>query len=240
MKTSHLTEPVKVADTKARPSQEADSASSSELATLRSKVISIEKNIPTQTAQLSKNEGLLATYQSGDKALLEAEGISKQQINALATVTAELKQQINTSRSELQSYELIAKAAEYQTHASENGAAYETVVKALAPEIKQEMTSDDQHSGLIKEQFKYQVKTGQEAMAFWGNEKNFWTEQIAAGGTKPENKEKVAALYDQVFALETQINSLFGSSAKEEKEGLKSKLSAVKNEVSAIHSGAST
>lgn len=239
MQTNHVTESITVANTQVRPQQEASSNSSAEVAALRDKVKNLEKNIPTQEAELSKDEGLLASYQSGDKALLEAEGITKQQIDALATVATELRQQIDASRSEIEASELMARASEYYTRASENGAAYETVLKTLAPEVKQEMADDEQHSGLIKEQFKYQLKTGQEAMAFWGNEKNFWNDQLKAGPAQAENKDKIASLYDQVFALETQINSLFGSAAKDEKEGLKSKLAAIKDEVSAIRSGAS-
>lgn len=238
MQTNSLTESIKVPGTQIRPQQETSSTSSLEVAALRDKVKDLEKNIPTQEAELSKNEGLLATYDSGDTALLAAEGLTKQQMDALASVTAELKQQIDASRLEIESSELLAKASEYLTHASENGAAYEAVLKTIAPEVKQEMASDDQHSGLIKEQFKYQVKTGQEAMAFWGDEKKFWNDQLKAGPVEPENKEKVGKLYDQVFALETQINSLFGGGSKDEKESLKSKLAAVKDEVTAIRSRA--
>jgi hypothetical protein len=210
MKTSHLTESTKIAKTQARPQQETNSARSVEVAALRDKVKNLGKNIPAQEVGLSPNEELLSTDESEEV----------------------------TTPSEIEPSELLAKASEYGARASENGAAYETVLKELAQGIKQEIASDDQHSELVKEQFKHQAKAGQEAMAFWGDEKKFWTDQLKAGPVESENKEKVGKLYDQVFALETQINSLFGGGSKDEKESLKSKLAAVKDQVSAIRSRA--
>ncbi len=239
MQTNNINEKTQITSNSSRPQQASAAVSSGELAAVRDKLKNLEKEIPAQEASLSKNEGLLASYQSGDESFLAAEGITKQQINALNTVTTGLKQQITASRSEAESYQLLATVVEYQDYAEKNQSAYENVLTSIAPEVKQEMASDDKHSGLLKEQFKHQVKTGREAMEFWGTEKKFWDGELKAGPAQAETKGKLADLYDQVFILENQINDRFGGGSKDEKDGLKSQLAKAKDQISALHSGAS-
>ncbi len=239
MQTNNINEKTQVASSSSRPQQASAAVSSSDIAAIRDKLKTLEANIPLQEATLDQDETLLGSYQTMDKATLKLENITQQDIDDLNSITSKLKDEVDKFRAEAGSYQLMATVSEYQDYAEKNQSAYETVLTNIAPEVKQEMASDDQHSGLIKEQFKYQVKTGKEAMEFWGDEKNFWDSELKAGPVQTDSKAKLADLYDKVFLLENQINSLFGGSSKDEKDGLKSELSKVKDEVTAVRSRAS-
>ncbi len=239
MQTNNINETKQVASSSSRPQQASTKVSSSDIAAVRDKLKTLEANIPVQEATLDQDEGLLGSYQSMDKSSLKLENITQQDIDDLSSITSKLKDEVDKSRAEAGSYQLMATVTEYQDYAEKNQSAYETVLTNIAPEVKQEMASDDQHSGLIKEQFKYQVKTGREAMQFWGDEKNFWDGELKAGPAETNSKGKLADLYDKVFLLENQINSLFGGNSKDEKDGLKSQLAKAKDEISAVRSGTS-
>ncbi len=239
MQTNGVNEQTKIAGSESRPQKASTAVSSSDLAALRDKLKTLGQNIASQESLLGEDEALQATYSTEDKATLELEGVTKQVIDDLDATTGKLRDQINESSSESESTELMVAASEHFAIADENQTAYESTLKELAPAIKQEMQDDEQHSGSIQQQFKYQVKVGREAMEFWGDEKKFWDTELKAGPADSANKDQILSLYDQASKLETQINNLFGSGSKDEKDSLKAQLTAVKNQVSAVRSRAS-
>lgn len=238
MQNTSINEQIKISTgSQARPSSSTNQASAIDVETLRSKVDDLSSKIATREDEASKIESAIGSNDASSSTDLE--NIPELAGNSVADLTAaakEIRSQIDRYKEEAESNKLLAELTEYEDYSNKNKDAYQSTLENFAGQTQQMMKEDPEHAGILKQAFKYQAQVGKEGMEFWDKEAKFWNGEISQGSPSPEHKQELANLYNEIFATENQINELFGSGKKEDKDRMKNYLSSLQDKVATLRS----
>lgn len=236
MQNTSINEQIKISSgASSRPSAASNQASAIDIEALRSKVDDLTSKIATREDEATKIESAIGSKGSS----ADFEDIPELAGNSVADLTAaakEIRSQIDRYKEEAESNKLLAELAEYEDYSNKNKDAYQSTLESFATQTQQMIKEDPEHAGVLKQAFKYQAQVGKEGMEFWDKEAKFWNGEISKGSPNPEHKQELANLYNEIFATENQINDLFGSGKKEDKDRMKNYLSSLHDKVAALRS----
>lgn len=239
MQNSSINEQIKISSgaAGARKMASSSQADLGEVNALRGKVDDLTTKIGNREDEASKIEAAISSSDSAASADLESiPDLAGKTVADLTAASKEIKAQINRYKEEAETNKLLAELTEYEDYANKNKEAYEGSLSSFADQAQQMMKEDPEHADLLKQAFKYQAKVGKEGIEFWNKEANFWNSEISKGAPSSEQRQELAALYDEIFATENQINDSFGSGKKDDQNTMRNYLSSLQDKVTALRS----